>query len=251
MGLGDITPDETIYWSWRFVHLNATIVFTWITMIFLAVGSWLVTRNLSDGPEVSRWQHAIEAIVDYMRQQIREISQQAPDRYLVFIGGLFLFVAVSNALTVVPGYIAPTGSLSATAALALCVLVAVPIYGVASTGLGAYLRNYVRPNPIMLPFNVIGELSRTLALAVRLFGNVMSGAKIGAILITLTPLFFPVVMNVFGLLTGLIQAYIFAILAMVYIAAATRAKPQDDAGRTTMETTPETTPNNGSAEGEQ
>ena len=122
----------------------------------------------------------------------------------------------------VPGYEPPTASLSTTAALALCVLVAVPLFGISGQGLGAYLKSYVRPTPIMLPFNLISEVSRTLALAVRLFGNMMSGAMIIAILLSITPFVFPIVMTVLGLLTGMVQAYIFTILAAVYIAAATR-----------------------------
>ena len=102
-------------------------------------------------------------------------------------------------------------------------LVAVPLYGIANQGLLGYLKLYVQPTPLMLPFNIIGELSRTLALAVRLFGNMMSGAKIAAILLMIAPLFFPILMNALGLLTGIIQAYIFAILALVYIASASRA----------------------------
>jgi F-type H+-transporting ATPase subunit a len=126
-------------------------------------------------------------------------------------------------LAVVPGFMPPTGSLSTTTALALCVLVAVPLYGVAERGLAGHLRGYVRPTVFMLPFNLIGEMSRTVALAVRLYGNVMSGTVVAATLLSIVPFFFPVVMQVLGLLTGLIQAYIFAVLAMVYIASATRA----------------------------
>ena len=105
-----------------------------------------------------------------------------------------------------------------------------PLYGIRATGPGAYLRQYVQPTPFMLPFNVIGELSRTLALAVRLFGNVLSSTKIVAILLAVAPLVFPAVLSVLGLVTGLIQAYIFASLAMVYIASGSRAHAR--AGRT-------------------
>jgi len=120
----------------------------------------------------------------------------------------------------VPGYQPPTGSLSTTLALALCVFVAVPIYGIVQQGLREYLREYVRPTPLMLPFHLLSEISRTLALAVRLFGNIMSGTTIVAILLSVVPLFFPIVIEVLGLITGVIQAYIFAMLAMIYIAAA-------------------------------
>jgi F-type H+-transporting ATPase subunit a len=144
------------------------------------------------------------------------------------VGTLFMFVAVSNLLDVVPGYTAPTASLSTTAGLAVCVFVAVPLYGIASRGLRGYLRLYITPSPVMLPMNVLGELSRTLALAVRLFGNIMSGGKIVAILLAVAPFIFPVVMKLLGLLTGMIQAYIFAVLAMVYIAGATKARQEKE-----------------------
>jgi len=120
----------------------------------------------------------------------------------------------------VPGWHAPTASLSTTAGLAICVGVAVPVFGIRSQGVGAYLRHYLSPTFIMLPFHLLSETSRNLALAVRLFGNMMSGAMLVGVLLAIAPLFFPVFMQVLGLLTGMIQAYIFAILAMVYIAAA-------------------------------
>ena len=113
-------------------------------------------------------------------------------RYLGFIGTLFLFVATASLFTIVPGYEPPTGSLSTTVALALCVFVAVPMFGIAESGLGDYLDAYLQPTVIMLPFNIISELSRTLALAVRLFGNMMSGTMILAILLTITPFIFPI-----------------------------------------------------------
>jgi F-type H+-transporting ATPase subunit a len=223
MDITQISPDEVILWQWGSVALNATILFTWLVMAMLTVGFWLVTRKLSSELQISRWQNLLEVLVVGMQKQIREVTQQDPAPYLPFVGTLFIFIAVANLLTVVPGYLAPTGSLSTTAALAICVFVAVPIFGIAKQGLGGYLKNYVQPTVFMLPFNIMGELSRTLALAVRLFGNVMSSAKIAAILLAIAPLFFPILMNALGLLTGLIHAYIFAILAMVYITSATRA----------------------------
>jgi F-type H+-transporting ATPase subunit a len=144
-------------------------------------------------------------------------------RYIPFLGTLFSFIASANLLTIVPGYEPPTGSLSTTAALALCVFIAVPVFGIRQRGWRGYLDSYLQPTAIMLPFNIISELSRSLALAVRLFGNMMSGAMILAILLTITPFLFPVAMSALGLLTGMVQAYIFSILATVYIAAATGA----------------------------
>jgi F-type H+-transporting ATPase subunit a len=215
-----ISPDEIILWRYGPLHVNATLLFTWLVMLLLGAGSWLVTRRLSSGPRISRWQNLLEVVVQGMRDQIREVSRQEPGDYLPFVGTLFLFIGVSNLLAVVPGFRPPTGSLSTTTALAICVFVAVPLFGVARGGVGAYLRQYIRPTPLMLPFNVIGEISRTVALAVRLYGNIMSGTIIAGILLSLAPFFFPILMQLLGLVTGLIQAYIFAVLAMVYIASA-------------------------------
>jgi F-type H+-transporting ATPase subunit a len=225
----NISPDAVVYWQSGFFKLNATIVFTWLVMVLLVGGSWLITRRLSTDTHMSRWQNMLEAVVEMIQGQIREISHQPAERYLSFIGTLFLFIVVSNILTIVPWYHPPTGSLSTTTALALCVFVAVPVYGIAQGGILGYLKNYLQPTPFMLPFNIIGELSRTLALAVRLFGNIMSGSTVAAILLSVTPLFFPVVMQALGLITGAIQAYIFAILAMIYIASATRAHQGEEA----------------------
>ena len=216
-----LSPDQIIYWQQGFFKLNATIVFTWGLMLVLAVGSTLITRNLSTGLQRSRWQNLLEIVVTGIEQQIAEVGLQQPRKYLDFLGTLFLFVAAASLCTIIPGYEPPTGSLSTTTALALCVFVAVPFFGIAEQGVGGYLKSYMEPTFIMLPFNIISEISRTLALAVRLFGNMMSGAMIIAILLTITPLIFPIIMTVLGLLTGLVQAYIFSILAGVYIAAAT------------------------------
>jgi F-type H+-transporting ATPase subunit a len=223
-----ITPDNIIYWQWGPVVLNATILFTWLVMAILAGGSWLVTRKLSAEMEISRWQSLLEIVVLTIRDQIEEVSSQEAVRYLPFIGTLFLFISVSNFLSIVPGYQAPTGALSAAAALAICVFFAVPIYGIMQRGLGGYLKHYIEPSPILLPFHVISELSRTLALAIRLFGNVMSGTLIVGLLLSIVPFFLPVVLEAFELLIGQIQAYIFAILAMVFIASAARTRQEEE-----------------------
>ena len=216
-----ITPDHSILCQWGCVHLNATILCTWIVMLLLTVVAWLVTRRLK-GPDAprSRWQNALEGIVQAIRGQIREVCPEGGDTYLPFVGTLFLFIALSNLLDIVPGWHAPTGSLSTTAALALCVGVAVPVFGILRKGFAGYFRHYLRPSVIMLPFHLLSETTRTLALAVRLFGNIMSGTMIVGILLAIAPFFFPALMQALGLLIGLIQAYIFAILATVYIAAA-------------------------------
>jgi len=219
-----LTSDEVVLWQSGFLKLNLTIVTTWAVMLLLAGGSWLITRRLSTGITISRWQSVLEIIVTMARRQIGEVGLQKPEKYLPFIATLFLFIATANLCTVIPGYEPPTGSLSTTAALALSVFIAVPLFGIAESGLVGYLKTYAEPTPIMLPFNIVGELTRTMALAVRLFGNMMSGDMILVILLTISPLVFPVLMNILGLLTGMVQAYIFSILATVYIAAATRTR---------------------------
>ena len=218
-----LSPDQIIFWQYGFIKLNGTIVTTWGIMLVLVIGAKLITRNLTSDIEHKRWQSVLEIIVITLNKHIEEVGLKRPEKYLGFLGTLFLFIAMANLCTIFPGYEPPTGSLSTTTALAIAVFVAVPFFGIADQGLGGYLKSYLKPTLIMLPFNIIGELSRTLALAVRLFGNMMSGSMIIAILLIVTPLFFPVIMNLFGLLTGIVQAYIFTILATVYIAAATRS----------------------------
>ncbi|MCJ7592458.1 MAG: F0F1 ATP synthase subunit A [Woeseiaceae bacterium] len=219
-----LSPDQIIFWQYGFVKLNSTIVFTWGLMFMLVVGSKLITRKLSTSLERSRWQNLLEIIVTGIEKQIKEVGLNEPKKYLGFIGTLFLFVGSASLCTIIPGFEPPTGSLSTTAALALCVFVAVPFFGIEEQGIGNYLKSYMKPTFIMLPFNIISELSRTLALAVRLFGNMMSGAMIIGILLTIPPFIFPIIMTVLGLLTGMVQAYIFSILAAVYIAAAARVR---------------------------
>jgi F-type H+-transporting ATPase subunit a len=219
-----LSPDEIIFWQYGFLKLNATIVFTWGLMLVLSVGAKLITRKLSTDLKRARWQNLLEMIVTAIEKQIGEVGLHHPKKYIGFLGTLFLFLAAASLCTIIPGYEPPTGSLSTTVALALCVFVAVPFFGIKEQGVAGYLKSYVKPTFIMLPFNIISEISRTLALAVRLFGNMMSGAMIIAILLTIVPFLFPIIMTALGLLTGMVQAYIFSILAAVYIAAGTRVR---------------------------
>jgi F-type H+-transporting ATPase subunit a len=222
-----LSPDQTIFWQHGFFKINATIAFTWGLMLVLSVGGKLITRKLSLEIKRTGWQNLLEIIVTTIENQIADVGLKEPKKYLGFLGTLFLFVAMASLCTIIPGFQTPTSSLSTTAALALCVFVAVPFFGIKEQGLGKYLASYAKPTFIMLPFNIISELSRTLALAIRLFGNMMSGAMIVGILMTIAPFLFPIVMTALGLLTGMVQAYIFSILAAVYIAAAaTTSKPK-------------------------
>lgn len=219
-----LTPDEIVLFHLGPFAVRATLALTWAVMALLVALSWSVTRRLTSDVRMGRGQNLLEVLVLTVRDQIEDVAPGWGARLLPFVGTLFVFIAVSNLLGVVPGYVPPTASLSTTTALALCVFVAVPFYGIQSQGLRGYLGHYVQPSPLMLPFNVLGELTRTLALAVRLFGNVMSGAMIVAILVALAPLLFPIALQALGLLTGLVQAYVFAILALIYVASAIRAR---------------------------
>ncbi|SKA74902.1 F0F1 ATP synthase subunit A [Desulfobaculum bizertense] len=226
----DISPDWIVYYQYGPFVINKTIVLTWLVMGILVCGSWLVTRRLvrpqdltpeelASGKRIPRGQTVLESIVVESAKQIDDVMQVSARGLLPFLGTLFLYILVSNLLGAVPGFDSPTGSLSTTVALSLCVFIMVPAYGIFRGGIRTYLKVYVQPSPFMLPLNIFSELSRTMALAVRLFGNIMSGRVMGMILLIIAPLFVPVVMQLLGLLIGVVQAYIFAVLAAVYIAA--------------------------------
>ncbi|MEZ7893530.1 MAG: F0F1 ATP synthase subunit A [Candidatus Wallbacteria bacterium] len=215
-----ISPDEIILLKTGFFNLNFTVVTTWGLMILLAVGAKIITRRVETGIHVSRWQTCLEIIVTGLKKMIEDTGLRRPEKYIGFIGTLFLFIATSNLLIILPFYEPPTGSYSTTAALSLCVFMAVPIFGIENLGFTGYLKTYLKPTFLMLPFHIISEVTRTLALATRLFGNIMSGSMILALLLSLAPLVFPIAIIALGLLTGLVQAYIFTTLATVYIAAA-------------------------------
>jgi len=230
----NLSPDQiTMFQAWG-LPINATIFYTWVVMALLTIVSWLITRNLRPEVPPNRWRTTLEVIVLGIQTQIEEIAQGPTRHLLYYVGTLFLFVATSNLLLVVPGFSPPTSSLSTTTALALSVLIAVPLFGVNSRGLGGYLKTYLEPSFIMLPFNIVSEVSRGVSLAIRLYGNIMSGGVIAAILLSVAPFFFPVVMDVLGLLTGMIQAYIFAILATVYISSATASPSQTQPEKDTL-----------------
>ncbi len=215
-----ISTDEVIFFEYDFIKINFTIVATWFVMIIMVIGSYLITRKLSSGIKISRWQNSLEIIILGINKQIKEIGLSKAESYISFLGTLFLFLFVSNLLTVLPLYEPPTSSLSTTAALSICVFFAVPFFNIREYGVFNYLKSYIKPNVFMLPLHIINEFSRTVALSVRLFGNMMSGMVILAIVVSIIPFFFPLVMSAFGLLTGTVQAYIFSILAAVFIAAA-------------------------------
>lgn len=218
----NITPDSIVFFQHGVFKLNATILITWVVMFILTLGSWFVTRRIGKGASGSKVETCFEIIVGFIFKFLKDLGMQKPEKYIGFIGTIFVFIGFCGILTIIPGYIPPTGSLSTTAALAICVFIAVPLYAIEENGVIGFLKNYLHPVFIFLPFNIIADFTRTLALAVRLFGNTMSGVLILGIIISVTPLFFPVFLKVLELVTTLVQAYIFTVLASVYIAAATR-----------------------------
>ena len=221
------------YWN---IPVNWTIVSTWIVMLVLAIVSWLATRHLKTGNTVSHWQTAMEVIVKGIYGQINEVTKSNAMTYLPFIGTLFIFILTCNILTIIPEFKTPTASLSTTGALALMVLLGVPFFGIKNAGVKRYLKKYIEPSPAMLPFNILSEITSTGAMAVRLFGNVLSGVIIGSICMILVPFILPLPMQVLGLFTGMIQAYIFAMLALMYVSSVhadeeeteTKAKPEKE-----------------------
>lgn len=212
-------PDQYILWERGLAVINLTLVYTWVVMFILFLISYLTYRRLSNKENITKAQNVLEVLVLGIRQQIRDMTGKDYDiKGLVpFIGTLFLFILFSNMISLVPGFMSPTSSLSTTFALATCSFLAVPYFGIKKHGLKKYLKHYIEPTPIMLPLNIISEISGTISLAVRLYGNIMSGAAVAVVSFMVLPLLFPVTMQLLGIITGVIQAYIFSILTLVYI----------------------------------
>jgi F-type H+-transporting ATPase subunit a len=203
------------------------VLATWVLMVVLVLGSLLITRRLALIP--SSAQAVCELVVDTVDGQIRDTMRAAPAPYRSFVGTLFAFIFIANWTTLIPGVEPPTAHLETDAALALLVFVAVIWFGVRAGGVRGYLASFAVPNAIMIPLNFIESLTRTFSLLVRLFGNVMSGVFVVGIVLSLAGLLVPIPLMALDLLTGAVQAYIFSILAMVFIAGAiAEAKPASD-----------------------
>lgn len=198
------------------MHISETVITTWSVMAFLLLASWLTTRRMQQSP--GPWQTALEGVVSALEDTISAVTPQYANRLLPFVGTLWLFLAVANLVGILPGLHGPTADLSTTAALAVLVFLSVHWYGIRIHGWRAYLRHYLEPNPIMLPFHIISEISRTVALAVRLFGNIFS-LEMAALLVLLVAGFLvPVPVLMLHIVEALVQAYIFGMLALIYIA---------------------------------
>jgi F-type H+-transporting ATPase subunit a len=208
--------------------ITAGVVATWVIMAVLVFGSMLVTRRLTLVP--SKLQAAFELVVATVDGQIRDTMRVEPAPYRAFVGTLFLFIFVANWCSLLPGVEPPTAHIETDAALALLVFVAVIWFGIRAGGVRGYLSTFASPSPIMIPLNFIESITRTFSLLVRLFGNVMSGVFVIGIVLSLAGLLVPIPLMALDLLTGAVQAYIFAILAMVFIAGAVNeAKPEPHA----------------------
>jgi len=203
------------------VPITETVWVTWWLIALLTVAALYIRSRLS-AKRPSGLQLALEGLVTWLDNEIRNIVGDRPGRYFPLIATLFLFVLALNLVSNIPVVESPTGDPATTVALALIVFLSVPFYGIAVKGVGGYFMNYLRPTPFMLPLNIIGEVSRTLSLAVRLFGNIMSGGLIVGVLVSIVPLVVPLFMMFLGLITSVVQAYIFPVLAMVYIGGAVR-----------------------------
>jgi len=196
--------------------ISVTVVTTWAIMLALGVFSALATRRLRDDP--GPLQTVLEGVVLAMERAIAAVYPQTPRMLLPFVGTLWLFLLAANLLGIVPGLHSPTRDLSLTAALALLVFLSVHWYGIRADGLRPYLRHYFSPNPILFPFHVMSELSRTVALAVRLFGNMASLEMAALLVLLLAGFLVPVPILLLHVIEALVQAYIFGMLALVYIA---------------------------------
>jgi F-type H+-transporting ATPase subunit a len=219
---------------------------TWCLIAVLLLVCWILQRRLNE-EGVSRFQNVFEMFMEQLCSLIREIVNSDPVPYVPFVGTLFIYVFTANLVGMVPGLSSPTSDLSVTAGLAVLVFLSVPFFGIRARGFRSYLQSYLRPNPFLLPFNLLGEITRTLALAVRLFGNIMSGeflflVVVGVVTTVLrgySVVFMPagyiltLFLSILSLITAAIQAYIFTVLALVYVGSAVQREfgGEDDAER--------------------
>jgi F-type H+-transporting ATPase subunit a len=211
--------------------ITRTVVTTWGLMLALGAVAWLVTRSLTLRP--SRLQTAVEAIVEVIDRAVRAMLPDPPQGLVPLIGTLWIFIGTANLVGVIPGLSSPTDDLSLTAGLALLVYLSVHWFGIRGIGVGRYLRQYLEPNPILLPFHVVSEMSRTVTLAVRLFGNMMSLEIAAALVLLVAGLLIPVPLLMLHILEALVQAYIFGILALVYISGGIQSHSTSSKGEQT------------------
>lgn len=215
--MDELSPFARPLLQWGPWVLTDSIVSTWLIMATLWLVVGLGCRNLQDSP--GRRQTAFEGVVEFAETAVREVLPDDYRRVTPFILSLWVFLVVANLLSLIPGLESPTRDLSVTSALAVLVYLSVHWFGVRAEGWRAYLRHYLSPNPILLPFHLLSEITRTVALAVRLFGNMMSMDMIAALLLLIAGFLVPVPILMLHVVEGLVQAYIFGTLALIYIAS--------------------------------
>ena len=197
-------------------YVNVTIFNSWLVIALITLVCWLSTRNLTAETKLSKWQTVLETAVLWLKNETQETSGSSNRQYLGMAIGLFCFILVCNLLTFIPWFRPPTASLSTTMALAAIVFMAIPYFAVKNAGIKPYFRKFIEPIPLLLPMNIFSEIFSVVAMGLRLFGNMLSGVMFASILSAFIPLIAPLAMQTLGLLTGSIQAYIFALLAIVY-----------------------------------
>ena len=209
------------------IPITEPVVVTWGLMAALTLATWFATRSLTLAP--TRLQAVIEMIVQTIEDQIRSTMRVSPKPYIPMIGTIFLFILTANWSSIVPGIEPPTAHIETDAALGLIVFFSIIYFGVRARGALGYLRTFAEPTIVMIPLNVIETFTRTFSLIVRLFGNIMSGVFIIGIILSLAGLLVPIPLMALDLLVGAIQAYIFSVLAMVFIGSAvTEGRPADN-----------------------
>jgi F-type H+-transporting ATPase subunit a len=209
----------TVVWQAGALAITDTVVTTWAILLALAIAAWVLTR--APGGEPSRRQAIAEGIVVVIENAIREVLPAAAVRpVLPFVATLWIFILAANLAGLVPGVHSPTRDLAATAALAVLVFASTHWYGIRAKGFRAYFRHYAEPSPLLLPFHVISELTRTLALAIRLFGNIMSLEMAALLVLLIAGFLVPVPLLMLHVVEAVVQAYIFGVLALIYIAGA-------------------------------
>ncbi len=198
------------------VAITTTVLTTWVLMFALALFAWFGTARLCLQP--GPLQTALEGIVSVIENAVAAVAPQQAQQLTPFIGSLWIFLVIANLSGLIPGVQSPTGDLSATAGLALLVFLSVHWFGIRAQGLGNYLRHYLSPSPVLLPFHLISEVTRTIALAVRLFGNIMSLEMTALLILLVAGFLAPVPILMLHIVEALVQAYIFGMLALIYVA---------------------------------
>lgn len=215
------SPDQYILWEKGFIQINSTLVYTWILMtLLIGLGVYLRIKLAKKG-EASNLQNLLEAVLEYIEKQVKKLNGHNIQIVFPFISTLFLFILISNLFTLVPGFMSPTASLSTTIGLTLTVFIIDVIHSVKEKGVLGYLKKYTKPSPVVLPLNIVNRISSHFSLAIRLYGNIMSSFVISLILLRIVFLNwgFPVFLQLITLITSIVQAYIFSILAMIFISS--------------------------------